>query len=127
MAPALSYREVRLLQQQSDRERRRVVGECRRDYAAEGPQNGRAVVRRRRMDAASANFTSPGRALAQRTIGSAAFTCGGCGAWPFRASDIVDDTRRECDVTLTDSVATVCKRASSMVDLLQYCTRKHAF
>jgi hypothetical protein len=117
MAPALSYREARLLQLQSDRERRRVVGECGRDGAAEGRQSGRAAARRRRMDAASGNFTSPGRALAQRTIGSAAFTCGACGAWLFRASDIVDDMRRECDVTLTDSAATVCKGASSMVDL----------
>jgi hypothetical protein len=117
---ALSYRDARFLQRHSDWERRKVVGEC-----AGGLQSGRAArVRRRRTAAVAGSFTSPGRALAQRTIGPAVFTCGGCGAWLFRANDMVDDASRECDVTLTDSTATVCKSTSSTVDCFPRAARR---
>jgi hypothetical protein len=109
---ALHYRDARLWKSRHDAQRASVLVECARAETArrrDGAAGGRAAVRRRRAAASAGAAVSPALALAQQTVGAAAFTCGGCGTWLFRANDMVDDTRRECDVALTDSVATVCE------------------
>lgn len=129
---AVGVRDARAWQHHADKARVAVLDECAAEaqsnlHVCGGAQQGRQAARQRRRAAAASAHMNASLLLATRTVGAAAYTCGGCGTWLFRATDLVPTVRQECDVSLTDSPATVCEYSARLPALAQAFPVKRSF
>ena len=96
-------RHARQWQMFSDNQRAAAHAESLRLHQPPTAHHGRRRAPRR-TGAAASKSAAPAIELASRTLGACSWSCGGCGTWLFRATDVDSE---ECEVMLTDS-PTIC-------------------